>query len=103
MSTTLNEKVTEKELQDARNAKWEAESNSGFTSKEREKILAIALMFILENHPSGRPLVVELETLWKISQYTANSIFNRDNVIPDLNMERVFDIYANPAKYRNYK
>jgi len=70
------------------------ENSPELTTKEREKLLAIAL-YHMENM-----IWAELLVLWEQSQMIVRA---NGYELPDFNMEFVKDVNGNPAKYKHYK
>ncbi len=75
-----------------------AETHKSFTVKEREKVLAIALIELLKRSSSEHlPAIVKLKVLWEFSQMIS------EYPIPDLHVPRAIAMHKNPKDFRNYK
>ena len=70
-----------------------AETSPKLTTKERQKVLALALMQIAKNG-------IELAMLWGFSQMVASAAGYE---IPALDSAFIADINENPAKYHDYR
>lgn len=70
-----------------------AESHSGFSPKERAKMLALALMRICKSS-------IEVKIMWEFSQFVASDYGFE---IPNFDPKFIVDINENPKAFVDYK